>query len=378
MEIKFIQTGRKYEHVFSALFLAAVICNVFAALDAPRLLPWALVGTIILLAAPVIPGERKRLVFLGMGGILAAFALIRFAAIADGVKLLANRMFWLSEQSQSYEYDYFQTTGASAAEAVLWLSVLAGSLCALWGNRANAALCAGWIIAMAYFGVTPGAVWMAALLLAGCLSALPGQRRWFYGLIIGAVIVGIFLTLTRLAPEPNQTVSQLDERLRDALASASVAYEQTPVPTQVPEPELVPQSETQLEQPDHGVQGRIVNVLFLLLAALTLALLFIPAVIRDRAEKRRQDNRAGLGSEDTCEAVRAMYLYTRKWRKLAETPVEIPREIREIWLEAAYSDHPISRQQRDAMYGYMKDTAMRIWNQSGWKKRLDIRYRSAL
>lgn len=374
MEITFTNSHRKFENVFSALFFAAILGNVLAALDWLHLLPFGLVGAIL----PLIPQTKGRRVQYALWGILAAWLLLRFPSMLDGGKLLANRMFALSEAQQSYEYDSFLTSGESAAETVLWLSLLAGNLCALWGNKSNAVLCGLWLLAMAYFGVTPGVLWFVVLVIGAFLSVLPGQHRWFYGLIVGVLVIGIACASVRIAPEPNKTVSALDDHLRDILAAAPVTYEQTPVPTEVPEPEMVPQPETVLEQPDHGVQQMAVNVLFLLLAALTLALLFIPAVIKDRAAKRSEKARAGFDHPDHAAAIRAMYLYAQRWRKLSDVPTEIPAAVYDIWQEAAFSDHTMNETQREAVHTYMKETAERVWLDADWKKRLHIQYRICL
>lgn len=374
MNIQLSGSKRNFSPVFASLFLAAIACNVFATLDWLHLLPFALVGV----SLPLIPQTRHRKAQYILWGFLAAWLLCRFPSILDGGKLLANRMFALSQQTQSYEYDYFTVSGESAVEAVLWLSVLAGTLCACWGNKVNVFLCSGWIIAMAYFGVTPGMVWLTILLLTGLLTAIPGQHRWFYGIMTGILVIGIAFAVTRIAPEPSKTVSALDDWLRDTLAVHSVSYEQTPVPTEVPEPELVPQPETEPEQPDHGVQRAVINILFFILAAVTLALLFIPAVVKDRAERKRQLTRAGMDDPDPSAAIRAMYLYARKWRILSETAGEIPAEVNAIWLEAAYSDHPMSEIHRETVHTYMKETAQQVWAEADWKKRLLIRYRICL
>lgn len=371
MEIHFTHSDRRYDNVFSALFLAAILCNVLAALDWLRLLPFALMGTVL----PLIPQAKHRKV---LWGILAAWLALRFPSILDGGKLLANRLFSLSEQTQSYEYDYFTTSAQSAVEAVLWLSMLAGSFRALWGNRFNAVLCGVWLTAMAYFGVTPGTLWLIVLLIGAILNALPRQQRWFHGLIAGILVGSIALAVTGIAPEPSRAVSALDERLRDVLAAAPVTYEQTPVPTEVPEPEIVPQPQTELEQPDHGVQRAVINILFFILAALTLALLFIPAIIKDRAAKRSEKARSGFDDPDCGAAIRAMYLYAQKWRKQKDPPGDIPVEIYAIWQEAAFSDHTMTEAQRDTVHAYMKETAETVWAQADWKKRLHIQYRVGL
>lgn len=371
MEIQFTNSHRNFPNVLPALFLGAILCNVFAVLDWWYLLPFALIGVIL----PLIPQVRYRKAQYVLWGVLGAWLLIHFGPILDGGKLLANRMFALSESSQSYEYDYFTVSGESAEEAVLWLSMLTGTLCALWGNKSNAVLCGLWLLAMAYFGVTPGIFWLTVLALGGFLSVLPGQHRWFYGLITVAAVAGIAFAVSALAPEPSDAVSSLDDHLRDVLAASPVTYEQTPVPTEVPEPELVPQPSTQLEQPDHGVQKAAANILFFLLAGITLALLFVPAIFKDRAAKKRQKARAGFDAPDHGAAIRAMYLYAQRWRKLSQRAGQIPAQVQEIWLEAAYSDHIMSQGQRDTVYAYMKETAEKVWQESDWKMRLRIRCR---
>lgn len=83
---------------------------------------------------PQIKGKKVRYILLVA---LVVFAMIRFSVILDGVKLLTNALFRLSEETQSYEYVYFTTTGTSAVEAVLAISLLAGFLCCLWGSAVN-------------------------------------------------------------------------------------------------------------------------------------------------------------------------------------------------------------------------------------------------
>lgn len=372
MELQFTSSRRNFEKLFAALLLGAVLCNILAALDWLHLIPFALIGGAVLL----IPQNRKLRYVLC--GVLALWLLFRFSSLLDGGKQLANRMFEQSQQTQSYEYDYFAVSGQSAAETVLWLSILTGTLCALWGNKVSIILCGLWMAAMAYFGVTPGIFWLTALLIAAFLNVLPRQQRWFYSLIVGVLAVGIAFAAIKIAPEPIQSVSALDDRLRDALASAPMTYEQTPIPTEVPEPEIVPQPETELKQPDHGVQKAPENILFLVLAGLTLMLLFIPAIVKDRAAKKSEKARKDLHDADHGAAIRAMYLYAQRWRKLSPNGEEIPEEVYAIWQEAAFSDHTMGKKQREKVYAYMKKTAEKIWAEADWKRRLYIRYRVCL
>lgn len=374
MEMRFTQTTRKYAGVFEALFLAAILCAILATIDMLHLIPFGIVGAVL----PLIPQIKRKNIRYIILGMLVAFFLVRFTAVLDGGKLLANRMFALSEQSQAYEYDYFKTTGENAVETMLFLSMLAGFLCAMWGNRINVALAATWVIAMAYFGVTPDAFWLALAVLFGLLNFLPGQQRWFHGFVMGCLVIAITLTCTHLAPEPNKAISALDEGLRDALAMNAFVYEQVPIPTDVPEPEIVPPPKVEQEQPDHGVQQQLVNILFIVLASLTLILLFVPAIIKDRAAKRSEKNRAGLNDPDHSSAIRAMYLYAQRWRSLTTQKEAVPADVYAIWQEAAFSDHPMSPEQRETVHSYMVETAESAWKQADLKKRLFIQYRIAL
>ncbi len=360
--------------VVSALFLAAAAAMILATVGAWELLPWGLVGAVLVL----LPGEERKALTYGSLAVLALWLAIRFRPILNGLALLANRLFEKSEAAQAYVYTYFAVEGGSAGETVAFLSLLLGWLCRRWGNRMTLGLCLVWAGAMAYFGVTPGPWILAAVLLCGALTALPGGQRLLGGLLAGLLVVAIAGACMKLAPEPIPGISKFEEGLRDKLAFQSAAMEQTPVPSQVPEPEILPPDQVEQEQPDHGVQGRLVNVLFLVLVALTLAVLFVPAVIRDRAAKKAERNRAGLRAEDPAEAIRAMYLYAMRWRDLEPVPEPVPEEVYQVWQEAAFSGHPMGEDQRQLVHDYMERTAGTVWDRAGRRRRLEIRYRLCL
>lgn len=372
MKLTVIQSRGKCQRLFPSLFLGMILCNVCATLGEFSLLPAALVGVLVPLALPFIP--QKRTAVSVFSGLLLVLGVLRFSSILDGMQLLANRVFYLSEQTQAYEYDYFTTAGDNSVEAMLWISLLLGLLCALWGSRVNALLCGAWVAAMAYFGVTPDAVWLVLLLLTAVLCGIQSRQRWFYGIVSAVLIVGIAFGVMQIAPQPIKAVSQLDEQLRDVLAAAPMTYEQTPVPTEVPAPELTPPPNLETEQPDHGVQSRVINILFLILSVLTLAMLFIPAVIKDRAEKLREKNRQGIRNRDNTAAIMAMYRYAQRWRGLNENAEPIPEDVYAIWQEAAYSDHAMTAGQREAVYQFMEATARAVWAKADFRKRLMIQY----
>lgn len=375
MELTVQIPPQKYARAFSAAFLAALLCTILATLDMLSLAPIALACAVL---SMIDPKKSRRITVIAVC-ILAAFLLIRFSSILSGMKQLANRLFFLSEQTQAYEYTYFRISeGAGATEAVLWLSLLASFLCGLWGNRFCAVLAAAWAFAMAYFGVTPSGVWLFLSAFAGTAAVLPSQKRWLHAFFIGILTALIFLACMLAAPNPSEAVSDLDEHLRDILSVNSAYSEQTPIPTEVPAPQIVPPPASEQQAPDHGVRHAVINALFLFLAALTLAILFIPAVIKDRAGKRSEKNRAGLHDPDNAAAIQAAYLYARRWRALDAQPADIPPEIYALWQEAAFSNHAMTQAQRDIMYRYMEQTASAVWEKANRRRRLHIRYRIAL
>ena len=372
MELKFTRSERTLGRVDSALFLGAVFCMILGTVGAMTLLPLGMVGASLALLPKI---SRKNLRY-GPLAVLALVLFVRFRPILDGFKLLANGLFARSQETQAYIYDYFTTYGESSAEAVLWAALLCGWLCVLWRDRFTLGLCAAWAGVMAYFGVTAEPWALAVVLFFGLLTALPKGHRWFYGIILGILVLALAASCAKMAPNP--WVSRLDEHLRDELAFQAYSEDQTPVPSEMPEPEILPPAQAEQEQPDHGVQRRLINVLFLALAALTLAILFIPAVIRDRAAKRAERNREGLYAPDHGEAIRAMYLYAMRWRALEAAPEPVPHEIYAIWQEAAFSGHNMEERQRESVRSYMEKTAKGVWDKANWKRRLAIRYRLCL
>lgn len=235
---------------------------------------------------------------------------------------------------------------------------------------------------MIYFGVTPGIGWLVLLGAAYFLNVTPLEQIWFHG---GAIVLLLLITafvVRAAAPVPSASLSAWDNHVRDRLALHSVYYEQTRSQTEVPTPEPEPQpSEPPPEQnqiPDRGIRSLSVNVWFVALSVITAALLFSHAVLKDRMEKRRQANRAGLDAGDNAAAIRAMYLYVQRWRDLMDMPAAVPERVRAIWLEAAYSEHRMNDAQRQIMHAYMKQTATSVWEAAGRKKRLMIRYKIAL
>ena len=352
--------------LFAALWLAALgMLELFS--------PFAFVGLLPLLVLPFLPQRVRRWGGLALLALTLGFFALRFSAITDGLQMLANRMFTISESCQAYEYDRFPVTECRLAlrEGLAFLS-LATAL--LVYARGGGVLTAALLLAQVYFGVTPKALWLLLLLLAAALYVLPQERLWLHALT-AAVLIGLLaLCVSLIAPEPNVRISGWDEQARDRLALHSIFYERTPEAVEVPQTEETPPQ--QELQPNRAVSERQVNVLFYALVLVTLLLLFVPAVLRDRAEKKRTRNRADFDAPDCAAAIRAMYLHSRKWLRLK--PADTPQEISALWLEAAYSDHALTETQRAQMAQYLMQVEQSVWQNATKWERLHIRYRLCL
>ncbi len=355
-----------------SLLLAVLWCAASGMLE--LFSPFAFSGVLPLLVLPFLPQTAKRWGALALLALTLVFFALRFSAITDGLKMLANRMFTISESYQAYEYDRFPVTESTDAlrEGLAFASLTTALLVYVRGGGILTALL---LLAQAYFGVTPAALWLILLLLAAALYVLPQERLWLHGLLTALLVAVVALGVFSLAPEPNVRLSGWDEQVRDRLALHSIFYERTPQAVEVPQAEETPPPPQEL-QPNQAVSENKVNILFYVLVIVTMLLLFVPAVLRDRAQKKRARNRAGFDDPDCAAAIRAMYLHSRKW--LRGKPADTPQEITALWLEAAYSDHALTDAQRAQMAQYLAQVEQRVWASATKRERLHIRYRLCL
>ncbi len=346
------------------------------------LLPYAAIGA--LLAFCPLLGKHRRVV----GGALSALLLLSLLlsrSISGGLAVLSNRLFAASEARQRYLYETFSASADSLVPAVLWGSALL-------------ALCLGWLgawkhalpgvlaflmtaAACAYFGVTPGTFWLLLILLLAALTMLTklDWRAFAAVMVCVAVIAGLALWL---APGENARISALDDQLRDTLAFTTVTQHKQPENTPAPTPETQPEQENiepMLLQIRESMDAKTI-ILIVLIAAILL-ILFVPAVIRDRLQKRRDQNRAGMESADNAEAIRATFRYALLWLRASESDArELPGydAAYKLWQEAAFSDHAMSDAQRDQMTAFQKTVSDTIQSRAGRRLRWKLRYRYAL
>lgn len=371
MELTFSVDAPPRKMWLDSAALAGLLLWALGMLDRFDLLVWCLPGVGLPLLLAVLPKKTGRIA----GWAALALCLVLLYPAWNGLLLLANRLFARSQAAQAYEYVYFAVADGNAGPAALLLSLALGLFCHIGGGWAVGALGVGLMAAMAYFGVTPEPVWLliGGMPLAWRCLAQPRAGRM---LALTALAVALFLLVMALAPKPIPAVSALDDRLRDLAARSGVYYEQVPVSTRVPAPATVPPPLHQEQQPNRGVEPWQARTLFFVLAGLTLAILFVPAVIRDKEEKRRRINRAGLSDPDNAAAIRAMCLYARAWKETA--PGEVPEEVRNIYLEAAFSAHPMTEEQRRKVEAYLRETAQSAWKRAGYFQKLRFRYWLAL
>ena len=363
MKCEMNPSGRKNLPLREMLALAVLSAALLVRLELPAAVPFALLGLLL----PLIPKKRGIWALLPLAVLSAVFR----KPLAEGFGILANSMFAQSEICQAYEYDYFETAEAGGPLFLFTgaVSVLMGSLCSLHATAVLWSCCGLAVFGCAWFGVTPDLLWLALILLTLIFCALPREGLWLReaaalllaGLLLGAVLL--------LAPRPVPAISAGEETVRDRLALQTVWHAGIPQPTERPETEQKPPEEQMPPPPEEVREKRPFPLLLVVLSVLTLLLLFIPAVIGDRARKKREAYCRNFDSEDISLAVRDLYLHSRRW---CDDPA--PDSIRELWNEAAYSDHRLTEQDRKTMRDYLDETEKKALSGAKLKQRLYWRY----
>ena len=349
------------------------------------LLPYAAAGSLLALFALFRDRRRRRTAGLILLAVSVLAMLVFWRPISGGLAQLANRLFDVSAARQRYLYDRFQASDGQPIAAVIaasallavclgWLGSLYQSLPGILALLLTAAACA-------YFGVTPGAPWLLAILVLSGFSMLkqPNLRTVLPLTLLAALLAGLALWL---APGENARVSALDDQLRDALALTTVTQQRQPENALTPTPESQPEQENKepmLLQIRESMDPK--TILLIVLIAVILLVLFVPAILRDRLQKRRDRNRAGMESENNAEAIRATFRYALLWLRASESDaLEMPGydATYKLWQEAAFSDHAMSDTQRDQMTAFQQTVSDTIQSRAGRRLRWKLRYRYAL
>ena len=350
------------------------------------LLPYVAAGSLTALFPVFCPTRKHRCL---VGGVLLSFlavlAYLFWRQISGGLALLVNRLFDLSAARQRYLYDKFAVSAISPIPAVLWSSALT-AVCFGWLGAWKRALpgvlaVAFTAAACAYFGVTPGAPWLLALLALSGVSMLkqPNLRALLPLMLLAVVIAGLTLWLL---PGENARISALDDQLRDTLAFTTVTQQAQPESTPTTTPETQPEQankEPMLLQIRESMDTK--TIILVVLIAVILLVLFVPAILRDQLQKRRDRNRAGMESANNAEAIRATFRYALLWLRASESDARMMPgydAAYELWQEAAFSDHAMSDAQRDQMTAFQKTVSDTIQSRAGRRLKWKLRYRYAL
>lgn len=349
------------------------------------LLPYAAAGSLLALFALFRDRRRRRTAGLILLAASALAMLVFWRPISGGLAQLANRLFDVSAARQRYLYDRFAAPEGQPIPAVLaasallavcfgWLGVLHRSLPGVLTILLTAAACA-------YFGVTPGAPWLLAILALSGVSMLkqPNLRALLPLVLLAVLLAALALWL---APGESARISALDDQLRDTLAFTTVTQQTQPESTPTPTPEIQPEQankEPMLLQIRESLDPR--TIILIVTIAVILLLLFVPAVFRDWLKKRRDRNRAGMDSENNAEAIRAAFRYALLWLRAAgKSAAETPGydAAYRLWQEAAFSDHAMTDAQRAEMTRFQEETARDILSRAKRTEKLIYQIRYAL
>ena len=372
---------------------------------------------------------KKILCAVGVGLILLSVVLIiGWPSARDGIKLLCNRLFELSEAANNYRYWMFEVSPQSDPTTAVILMVIAlvgyGSIAAALRSRAMAILPAiALAITEAYFGVvlSPWLNILAFALLAAVLMQgrmnLPRACTYAVSVLVIAFAVKAFL------PGIHMPTENASESVRDRLGvveqKITEEITQTPPETQKTQHEnrldtenvigengggqadheyrYEQEQEQQIAKPER-INYLKIALLFLAIVAL-LVLPFLPFLLVDSRRKKALERRELFDSEDHGEAIRAMFLHLiaylesngidggnlpfTAWKKLlGETmPEDYAGKYADavaLWQEAAYSEHTLDLQQREQMYAALEETERILYDRADWKAKFRMKYLECL
>lgn len=396
--------------IWCGIWLGVLMGALLSLTDSLEYFLAVLPGVALVIAAGLLSRKWRRLIGAGIFALCLLWLFLRLAPIGDGLGFLANRLFTLSEEGQNFYYTHFPVVRNAPEESLAFVSCALGALCLLLGGAVNLVLTLLLAIMVAYFGVSPSIVWLSILVFAAFANALPKQRRWLPAILIAAFVAATAISVQTVAPEPSIRISSIPEALWEYFTPETPPQDLELPPTgptemlgipdiedypemletmQVPEGVTLPgkiPAKPQIEirpttvtpvgpekEPTQKVKIPIVPIL-----ATILAIAAVSAAVVLFANQKRKRGRAAMYAQNNAEAIRGMYLYARRWREWNAYADEIPAEIEDIWLEAAYSDHEMTAAQLESMRSFVRDCAQNAWNNLNWWKRLAVYFYYAL
>ena len=338
---------------------------------------------------------------------------------------LCNQAFAASERVNAYAYDYFQTPeNQSTALAwtltavftigYFWLSFVLRSRLLLLLAAAAAALL------QTYLGLSLSAWANMALFLSLGLGVVFLSSPKKSALPFAALALIFFILSAALFPGVDAATEAASEAVRDALAS--VTRQEEALTGENPdsaletrhmnsrslltgeekaearkEYRLVTVEEQQISQP-HWIDYLKI-VLLLLLSALVVVLPFLPFLYANARRKKAREARRLFQSENPGEALCAMFRHAakylenggcgggnlpyRQWpenwnNRLPEAYQKQFAACAALFEEAAYSDHPVTEDQKEQTRLFLSETERIFFDEADWKEKLRLRYGKCL
>ena len=398
--------------LWCGVWLAAVLGALLSLVDSIQYIYTVLPGVAIVIAAGFLPKKwQKRAILITLALCIIWFTL-RFKPICNGLGIVANKLFKLSEDAQSYYYVYFKVTGKSPIESLFFVSVFLGSLCALLGNLINMVMTLLIAVLIAYFCVAPNIVWLSILLIVAFSNALPKKGRWLPAILVTVIVAVTAISVQTMASVPNEQITAFIDGFWGVVVPSTKPQSQNTPPLTIPNiPETPAQSENskppetqkppeaqkpskeqetpekppeilgtspvpQMPRPDAPGMGKIetgINwQLIIRIASAVVLLSIIAGIWLACAAKKRKRNRAAIYAKNNTEAIRGMYDYAKKWRNLNVFPDSIRQEVKDLWLEAVFSDHEMTEAQRNTMLSFVRYSAADAYNTLGTWERLAV------
>lgn len=359
--------------------------------------------------------------------VLIVFALISVALLfllpqaLLGTQALCNRLFAASEAVNAYAYRHFPVPeGQSAALACVLLFLFAGALTGLMllsGSRLiSLGMMAACTLFQVYFGLAlPGYIIVPLYsFFAVFLMRRPALRGDLLAFVV--LVLALSLVTALLLPGVDPATERASEAVRDHLSELSQSV--TGTAAEAPEGEtetrhihprslaegelaartgrtfrLVTALEKQISQPQWVDWLKI--LLLVILSSLLLILPFTPFLLLNARRKKAREAEKHFQSEDTAEAVRAIFSRVVQWldatgrgggnRLYRDWPKTFSGDLPEGYAErfarcamdveeAAYSSHPLPEEKRTRALELLRETERTLWSDADLKQKFLLKY----
>jgi len=393
-----------------AILVTAAIAIFCMCTGSPELVPFALTCPLIFLAiattGSVKPGNARWIAAGVAAVVLLATGIIWMHEIFGGIGIVVNSFYDAAEEAQAYLYDRLPAGPEGADKAgVAWMAGLIGLITALPPvkvRRGISALIAMIVmLALAYYGLIPSAVFVAVMTAALIVAVSRGNFISFVPVILVALV--LFGAVMLIDPGENYGISRMDENFRDRFALKSALLETGDMyydeefedeeyyDEEYEDEEEYDEEESDEEFPAYTIYGLIIFAVLALGAAAFL--------IYRRISRKRAFNRKGIDSKDAREAITAMFPYACRWlqgygieqpepsfesmapalqTEFSESYATLFSDMYSVWNEATYSDHEVSERTRLVMETFMKDTIEQVNKKCKFMDKLKLKLKYAL